>query len=577
MILFVAAVIVMIPLLILVVREFRSPLARLGRTSADSEAPAPAERAAIANPFMLKGEGRVYLVPVGEVKAVSLSKLVDHFQAQFGLSLQVLQAVPLGADAEDTERKQVIAEELIARMKRTHPALADDPQAILIGITDRDMYIWHFPWKYALSLRQNNRLAVVSTARMDPALEGRPTDPQWLETRVRRMLTKNLGVMYYGMEESGDWESALYDGISEAEDLDEMRDAFTVQEARQAERRVHPAKGRLVYEDSGDPCWNFVNFLRKSERASSWQWVDSCNSIDPQTTGAEAYSVDLRYGILITRRTDVMFSEPGELPIRLNRVCRNQDPVQRPFGMGCNHTYGAYLWSSGSLMGNVKLVLEDSSISYRRTTPPLFFWPTEYVQTGWGGEFNRSRIEEKWPYRGWVLTQLDGTMYTFSDEGRLESIRDSQGNQILLELSPDKKQVTHIQSLPVTHGVLLDLDGAGRIIRATADGGRNLNYAYDEYGRLLRVRSSEGLLTYTYDGRGNLLTVRNGSKQTVLINKYDASNRVIEQTLADGRVYRFRYFENKQGGVTGTDVVDEQGRGISVFFDHDDFRIYATQ
>ncbi len=577
MILFVVAVFVMIPLVILAVRELRSPLARLGKTSAEIEDPAPAESTAVASSSMLKGVGRVYLVPVGEVKTVSLPKLVDHFQAQFGLSIQVLPAVPLEAGVDHAERKQVIAEELIARMKRAQPALADDPQAILIGITDRDMYIWHFPWKYALSLRQNNRFAVVSTARMDPAFERQATDRLWLEARVRRMVTKNLGLMYYGLEESEDWESALYDGIGEPADLDEMRDAFTIEEVRETERRVHPAKGRLVYESTGDPCWNFVNFLRKSGRASHWQWIDSCNSITPQTTGAEAYSVDLRYGILFTRRTDVMFSEPDTLPIRFTRVCRNQDPVQRPFGMGCNHTYGAYLWSSGSLMGDVKLVLEDSSVAYRRTTPPLFFWPTEYVQTGWGGDFSSSRIEEKWPYRGWVLTQLGGTTYTFSDEGRLESIRDYQGNQILLELSPGKKHVTHIQSLPVTHGVLLDLDGAGRILRATGDGGRNLDYAYDERGRLVRVRSSEGQLTYAYDGNGNLLAVRDENDQTVLANKYDRKNRVIEQTLADGRVYRFRYIEDSHGNVAGADVVDEQGRAISVFFGNDNFRIYATE
>ncbi len=592
LILFTVAAVVALPLSIMAVRYLRSAIQTVRRTQNRPALPvrpsrspsAPAEEL-LASPAALRGSGRIHLVPVGEVASVSLPGLANHFRQRFGLAVQLMPMVPLPLAAEDSKRKQVVAEELITRMKLAYPTLADDPDALLIGITERDMYIWHYDWNYALNLRLDRRFAVLSTARLDPTFDEQPADPAQLESRVRKMLTKNIGLLYYGLSQNNDPHSVLYGGIDIGEDLDEMRDGFTEREILRPEGSGSAAPesgaglghGRLLWQGSGVPCWNLVHASPAARQVSGWQWMDDCNSITPQSATAEAYSVDLRYGIFFVRRADFLLSATRVFGTRMTRVCRNQATGQHAFGLGCNHSFGVYLWS-GNPLRELKLVLEDSSVSYHRTTPPLFFWPTVYEQTGQGGNYQGSRIEEKFPWRGWVLSLTDGTQYEFTNTGYLQSMHDDIGNRVLLKRTGEREEhLTHIQTLPETHGILFDLDAAGRILRATSDSSGTASYKYDERGRLTRVAASGWLLDYGYDDHGNLLSVTEAERHPVVSMEYDAKGRATRQLLPDGRHYEFRYIDNAAGQLVRTDIVDKSGHVISAFFDGDLYRVVAVR
>ena len=64
----------------------------------------------------------------------------------------------------------------------------------MIGLTNADMYIAARDWRYAYSLRAQDRFAIVSTARMG---DGLFVDEVRRMRRIQKMVTKNLGVLYY--------------------------------------------------------------------------------------------------------------------------------------------------------------------------------------------------------------------------------------------------------------------------------------------------------------------------------------------------------------------------------------------
>ena len=99
---------------------------------------------------------------------------------------------------------------------------AADPEAVIIGLTDVDMYIESEDWRYAYGLRSMGTLAVVSSARMDALGAG---DARQLQ-RLRKMVTKNLGILYYGLAPSTDPRSVLYRDILGPQDLDRVSEDF---------------------------------------------------------------------------------------------------------------------------------------------------------------------------------------------------------------------------------------------------------------------------------------------------------------------------------------------------------------
>lgn len=187
----------------------------LGLAAAGDAQPRPADPAA-----------RVYLVPLGAFPSERLTELVAYYKARLGLAIQTLPPLSLERAALDYGRQQLIAEECVAALKRRLPALGGDPRAIIIGLTTYDLYIRAYTWQWAFAFRQDNRLAVVSIARMDPANWGEAANADQLRTRLRKMVSKNLGLMYYGLPESSSRSSVLYGPILGLDDLDGIGESF---------------------------------------------------------------------------------------------------------------------------------------------------------------------------------------------------------------------------------------------------------------------------------------------------------------------------------------------------------------
>lgn len=188
------------------------------RSPQDDVAPAPASPLGVPNPPVARD---VYLAPFDDFPREDADALVAHYREKFDLTIEVLPSIPVPPGAMDAQRGQLIAERLIDSIA-AHEVVATDPGAVVIGLTDLDMYIAGTDWNYAYGLRSRGTLAVVSAARMDAGFANAERQHQ----RLRKMVTKNLGIIYYGLPVSDDPRSVLYRDILGPQDLDYASEDF---------------------------------------------------------------------------------------------------------------------------------------------------------------------------------------------------------------------------------------------------------------------------------------------------------------------------------------------------------------
>lgn len=168
---------------------------------------------------------RVYFVPIGDAPTAEINALVDHYKEKFGIDSQVLPPMPLVATDVDPDRQQLIAENLIQSMQQVYPAYAANKSAVLIGITGQDMYPTSTRWQFCFGWR-GPRVAVVSTARMSLRYPGEPLDEATLPKRLRKVVTKDIGILYYGKSASDNPKSVLYKDILGIQELDQVSEDF---------------------------------------------------------------------------------------------------------------------------------------------------------------------------------------------------------------------------------------------------------------------------------------------------------------------------------------------------------------
>ena len=168
----------------------------------------------------------IYFVEVGDVSAVSVDELVRYYKQKFQLNIKTLRGIQLDKPSVVRQGRQYAAEDLIEYMKSSYPRLAGNPKVILIGITEEDIYIRKFTWKFAFSLRTENRFAIVSGARMNPVNFGEAKDHALLHTRLKKTITKCIGIFYFRLPQSNDPRSVMYKSILGLDELDRVGEDF---------------------------------------------------------------------------------------------------------------------------------------------------------------------------------------------------------------------------------------------------------------------------------------------------------------------------------------------------------------
>jgi predicted Zn-dependent protease len=183
---------------------------------ADDSVP-PAHPAELKRPT----DRSLHLVALDGIEVERLEAIAQQFQSRYGVRVAVHRSTA-SVEAYDPQRRQVNAAAALKALDQVYPGAA-----VVIAVTDRDMYIPGFGWRYAFSYRQKQRLAVVSTARMERGCLGLFAASEARQAaRLRKMMAKNVGVLYFGLPVSDDPRSVLYAYVGGPQELDVMSEVF---------------------------------------------------------------------------------------------------------------------------------------------------------------------------------------------------------------------------------------------------------------------------------------------------------------------------------------------------------------
>jgi len=498
-----------------------------------------------AEPHSLRGEGEIYLVPLGQASSMLSPDLIESYRRKYGIEMKVMAPLPLPDWTKDSIRNQRIADELIEAIGDAYPDYLSSKK-VVIGVTSDDMYDANAPREYELNFQRDDRLGVISTARLSQSADGNPTADQ-VERRFRKLLTNNLGYLYYRLLPRRAPYSVLYAYVRAPSDLDAMAEDLTEEDV---EINKH-----LPLAFSGDPCITLHHHYFSTGQRTDRAYFSPCTSGSRQLD-VEAMDVDLRYGIFSTTRTE--FSLPDSIPLHFTRVTRNLDPRSRALGVGGSHNLNLFPVGNTFPFTWINLLLEHGGpIRYKRANIGFGYWDSFYRERDEGdSEFSRSTMA--WIWSGWRIRTESGREYLFPpgggypEQSALSEIRDRK-DRLTLERNGDGHLL--VARSPSGKELRFTYDGSHRIQRIEGDGTWR-EYRYDSQGYLSQVTSPRQTTEYRRVGR-SLSIISDG--EVLLEGEFDDADRLVQFGPPNGVTYKFEYppdVEKKAGVVT---VLDSRG------------------
>lgn len=173
---------------------------------------------------------RVCIVPLGKVPPGLIDHLVTTYRDLFDLTVTIMPPAAIPDRLVDPEREQIDADSLIDYMGELYPDAYRDPQAVMIGLTPIDLYssTSHFRYVFGMKGTAADPKAVVSGSRMNPLFYSEPTNDLLFYARTRKLVSKYVGLLYYGLPPSSDPSSPLFDSILGPADVDNMSDLLPI-------------------------------------------------------------------------------------------------------------------------------------------------------------------------------------------------------------------------------------------------------------------------------------------------------------------------------------------------------------
>lgn len=486
---------------------------------------------------------KVFLVPMGLSPGESLDWAPSYYWSKLGIDVAVLPPVPLDPKLEDPQRHQLDADKCTDYLLRSFPDIARDPSNTIVGVTSHDMYIPEYRWLYAQNLRVGDRIAIVSSARLHPPSFLDRWNPEWLNSRLQKLLTKNLVILYFDLPMSGDSTSLLSGGLLSGAEIDEMGGQIIGAE-RQWDSFVNQGEpGVTLYDIPGKPVL--------------WRMAYEDRAVPD--ISAQLFTTDLSLGYLIQRQVDFILD--GKYPLEFTRVYTTNDDRSRSFGIGSMHSldllltgqmgaYGELMMADGGKIrfDHVPPAPGQTGDTYRARPLPGQSAQDEAV---YAGGIWRVKLTDGWtyffPYRPHWLPQYVTVLGSFTDPDghKYDMQRDS--------LSGDLLSVT----TPTGAWLHFENDEHHHIRKITSSTGRVVNYAYDPGGRLIRVADSDGHVeTYTYDAKGSMLTAGHGVGAPFLTNEYTGDGFVKSQDIDKAGPFEYNFFRGYRNAVSSVYIAE---------------------
>jgi YD repeat-containing protein len=489
----------------------------------------------------------VYLIPIGLAEGESLAWTPAYYKAKLGIDLKVLPAIPLEPKLIDPERNQLNTDRWEEFLAAKYPEISRDPASIVIGVTSSDMYIPGFVVNYAENFRHEGRYGMVSSSRLHPpSLLGR-WNPEWLTSRVEKLLTKNLVMLYFDLPLSDDSTSLLSGGVLSGFQIDQIGGG------------VIGAEGQWrSWVESGDPA---VTVYDGPGDKLLWK-MQYAESALPDTR-TQIFCVDAGVGLIIQRKADFVFEDDPAM--QFTRVHRNQDDRSRAFGIGGSDSFEIFL---GGQMGTaVDLIMEDGVRVHYTHLPPATGQTGDTYASSWGSQAGRfQNTQAVFDGKTWRIKTADGWTYMFpytphalpQNVTVLTGFIDPEGHEYKMQ----RDSVGALISISSPSGKWLHFenDSQHRITRITSSQDRTMQYEYDAGGRMIRATDSDGHVdSYAYDEKAQMITAGHGAEKPFLTNGYFPDGYIKSQVMGDGNKFEYSYFRRERNVIYESSILDPNG------------------
>ncbi|HET6841293.1 MAG TPA: DUF6531 domain-containing protein [Candidatus Angelobacter sp.] len=499
--------------------------------------------------------GKLYFVPVGK-QVISADSLADYYRQKFAIEITVLPPVQLSSSAWLPQRRQYIAEEVIAAMTTAYPDIARMRDSVMIALTDADLYPQSLGWEFTYSFHFR-RTAVVSTRRMDPAFWGDPPNAQYRLASTRQMLTKYVAMLYFHVPESFDTSSVMYSPLSPNGGPDVIY-----------ESDLHSDESALGQRGLPYPCLFFTYSYETHRIAPDVPLLSECKyGNPPHTTQEELFSTNLAWGKVTQNSMDLeLDSTPA---IQFRRFYDSGQHNLMTFGAGSNHTYNTYMYSDGFTLQTVSYLTQDDGdeLVFNRMDKGRGFNPASVYESHDDGIYG-ARIS--WDADHYKLQYRDGAISTLlpcpstTQRCYWNSYKDAKGHT--LQFDRDAFRALRQLTASDGQGIKFELDDKRRTTAATATNGKRVTYEYDAAGCLAKVHRADGQVTlYQYDAGHRMTSVSvvaqpGASPQLVLATRYDSDGRVVEIRLDGVGAWKIEYLANHGDHAASWQLTDPQGR-----------------
>ena len=402
----------------------------------------------------------LYFVPIGAASPDRIATLAQYYRDTLHITVEILQAFTPPLDLWDGTKVAWRAPDLTDAVAEREETRIRSQHAAVIGIAADDIAEPKDPYTFGW---RNIPLhtGVVSYAHLAARTDG-ADGTKTVETRLRRMVTRYVGLMLFDFFDSRDKQSPMFNGIRSTADLDGISDDLLA-----------------------------AGFVMRRSLTN----VDRPVSI---VTGA------------YTRR-DQDFRVNDNPPIVFERVYRSNDDRDRhqPFGIGATHSYGSSLVGDAERFSYLDLILETGTrIHYRRTSPGTSWADGIFVHDTSFSEYNHSRIS--WQDGSWLLEMADGRSFRHPDcdphtklPCTVSGYHDKEGRELRMTFD-EEHRLAQIET-PSHKKLSIKYDMANRVAGLNDLDGHRRTYQYDDRGRLIFTQAAGEAMSYGYDESNRMI------------------------------------------------------------------------
>jgi hypothetical protein len=178
-------------------------------------------QARFIRPILAESSG-VWLVPLGEARSVGVARLADELAVRYHIPVGTLPDIALPRWTLDENQRSLVAEQLVVLLRQAYRAQGG---AVIIGITDYEMYARTEKLRHTFSWRAPPHYGVVSTS----SLAANVLDRLWGHSRherTRKLVARNIGFLYYRRHEVDDPHSLLRPPMRGVDDIDKLKETL---------------------------------------------------------------------------------------------------------------------------------------------------------------------------------------------------------------------------------------------------------------------------------------------------------------------------------------------------------------